>query len=82
VIAPAQRGAATQTGTVTWVNLSRNNGFIRADNGGSDLFVERWDPTTGVVGTTVDFESRHLAGGRVVAANVVLKASAQSRAVR
>jgi cold shock CspA family protein len=73
---------ATQTGTVTWVDASRNNGFVTPDDGGRDLFVERWDPTTGVVGTTVDFETRHVARGRVVAANVVLRASAQSRAGR
>ena len=78
-MAPARSGGATETGTVAWVNASRNNGFVRPDDGGRDLFVERWDTTTGVVGATVDFERRHVTRGRVVAANVVLGAPAQSR---
>jgi cold shock CspA family protein len=76
VITCARRDGATETGTVAWVDASRNNGFIRPDGGGGDLFVDRWDAATGVVGAAVAFETRHVARGRAVAANVVLRAGA------
>jgi CspA family cold shock protein len=65
------------TGTVTWVGASENHGFITPDEGGKDLFVDptniSGDSRQLVVGTSVQFENRGAARGRVVAANVVLK---------
>jgi cold shock CspA family protein len=66
------------TGTVTWVDASENQGFIAPHDGGQDLFVDPSEISGGsrtlVVGAMVDFETRDAPRGRVVAANVVLRA--------
>ena len=72
----ARGDGATETGTVAWVSRSKNNGFVRPDDGGVDLFVESWDAASGVVGSTVEFERRHRGRGHLVAMNVVARTRA------
>jgi cold shock protein len=74
------------TGTVTWVDSSKDCGFIAPEQGGCDLFVHSSDVSSGsrtlFVGARVDFERRDGRRGRIVAADVVVKTSKNGRPAR